>query len=122
MIVTQMSIQIHMRDGKEKWLRAIADAWYQKFPRKAAWIRDELARLREITAPSYHAGAAGEMRCTMRVPSELFLFCQYMEPDFGKDSKDIELLIRVWDDFARARNDKRRRTQLVVPRMAETKG
>lgn len=107
---------IHMRNGREKFLQEVARAWEMIYPAKADWFKQQLRRQREITVEGarFNCGKGREMRVMYRVPTELIMYIQRWVPDFGRDDKDQELLSRVWCDLVRPCNDNRRRTRLYI--------
>lgn len=111
---TAEAFQIHTKTGKEKFLCEVA-GWYERlYPERSDYFKRALRQLKEVTTPTFQAGAAGEMRVTMRVPAELLLFVQRWIPGFGNESEDIELMTKVWCDLVRPTRDHRRRTRLTV--------
>jgi hypothetical protein len=116
---------VHSKTGKEQFLSEVARAYETLYPNKADYFKQSLRELRNVTTDGYSAGRAGQMECSIRVPTELWLFIQRWIPDFGKDSSDIQLLSRVWCDLVRAKKDRRRCTRLVVsevfPRVSKSR-
>jgi hypothetical protein len=111
---TLATYQVHMKDGREKFLNDVA-SWYNKlYPARADFFKRMLRQLREVSTSGYQAGETGEMQCTIRAPTELVLFIQQWIPDFGLDSADLELLAKVWCDLLPATNKHCRRTRLHV--------
>jgi hypothetical protein len=96
--------------GKEKTLVEVLRAYEQLYPAKFAFFGHALKELQKLTVEKSVDAKGREMRCTMRVPSELFLFLQQVIPGFGEDSDDITLLCKVWGDFACATKDRRKRS------------
>ena len=111
---TLAGFQIDTKDGREKFLNEVAK-WYEAmFPARADFFKRSLKDMRAVTTDGYALGKGrGEMKCTLRVPTELWLFIKRWIPGFGDDSKDVELLCRVWCDLVRPRKDHRRRTRLA---------
>jgi hypothetical protein len=106
------SFQVHMKDGREKFLEEVAKWYTALYPARAEFFMRSMRRLRETAIPACQT-KNGEMRCEYRVPQELFLFIQRWIPDFGDDHSDIELMCRVWCDLVRPTKDYRRRTRLT---------
>lgn len=111
------TFQIHMKEGKEKFLNEVAK-WYEAmYPARADFFRQNLRQLREINKNSdgsYKDAKGREWFVRYRVPKELLMFVQRWVPDFGQDSADIDLLVRVWCDLVRPGKDRRKHTRLVV--------
>jgi hypothetical protein len=105
------SFQIHTKDGREKFLEEVAKWYTAMYPNRADFFRRSLKQLREQAVPGFMTGQ-GEMRCVYRVPQELLLFVQRWIPGFGDDSKDIDLMLKVWCDLVKPTRDYRRRTRL----------
>lgn len=110
---TLHSFQIHMKTGREKFLSEVARAYEMLYPAKARFFRSALKNLRQVTTSGYKAGKAGDMYVSIRVPTELWCYIQRWIPDFGQDSKDVELLSKVWCDLVKGR-DYRRRTTFYI--------
>ncbi len=108
---------IHMKAGKEKFLSEVA-SWYERmYPARADWFKTNLRLLREVNKNpdgSYRDARDREWRVRYRVPTELLMFIQRWVPDFGRDSADIDLLVRVWCDLVRPGKDRRRYTRLSI--------
>jgi len=109
------TFQVHTKDGKEKFLNEIAK-WYEAmYPARADFFKQGLRQLREINKNpdgSYRDAKDRECRVRYRVPTELLLFIQRWVPEFGKDSADIDLLVRVWCDLVRPGKERRKVTQV----------
>lgn len=112
---TLQNLQIHTKTGRVNWLKEVADAWFTLYPHKADWFMRQLRYLREVTTDGYYSGKTGHMYVKTRVPTELLMYLQRWDPDFGRDSADMELLAKVWEDLVRAGSrarDRRKRTRL----------
>lgn len=110
-------IQIKTRSAKAQLILDVAEAYQRLYPREFEWIKGELRKLREVSTGTYRAGRNGEMFCRVRVPKHLWLFLQCKDPDFGKDSADMELLCKLIPDISQVyRRDPRVRHQLYVSR------
>ena len=105
------SYHVHTKGGLERLLVDVAKAYVAIYPRKARWIRAQIKKLGEVSTSGYRA-RGHDVEVTVRVPTELWLFVQSLVPEFGKDSKDVEVLQRVWKDFAVGK-DRRRRTRII---------
>jgi hypothetical protein len=108
---------IHMKDGREKFLNEIA-SWYEKlYPGRAAYYKMALKNLRAVqtnTDASWTDAKGRHAYVSMRVPNELYMYVKRWIPDFGDDSADIDLLCRVWCDLVRTRKDNRHHTRLYT--------
>jgi hypothetical protein len=111
---TLSRFDIHTKTGREQFLNEVASAYEGMYPARADFFRRSLRNLREVTTDGYSMGRAGDAYCKIRVPTELWLFIKRWVPDFGDDSKDIELLTKVWGDLVTPRRDRRRRTRLFL--------
>lgn len=110
---TLASFNVHTRTGLESFLNEVAK-WYEAmFPARADFFKRSLKNLQQITTDGY-AKQHGDFYCSARVPTELLLFIQRWIPEFGRDSKDFDLLRKVWCDLVRPRKDRRRRTRLFL--------
>lgn len=106
-----MSVEIHMKGkAKEELILEVLKAYERVYPRKMRLFRQQLKQLREVTIARRQTAKGRDIGITMRVPTEPYLFLQSLMPEFGEDSRDIDLLVRLWDDFARV--DKRKRTRI----------
>lgn len=107
---------IHMKDGREKFLNEVAKYWEAMYPVKADWFKTQMRHARDVTVEgaTYAAGKGREFCVKIRVPTELWQFIKRWIPDFGEDSKDIDLLLRVWCDLVRPARDHRTRTRLFL--------
>ena len=90
--------------SKEKLLIEVIKAYEACYPQKFAYYRSALRQLREVTVGRHEDMKGRTVDINMRVPTEPFLFLQTLIPDFGKDSNDIRLLCKVWEDFAIAKS------------------
>jgi hypothetical protein len=112
------NLQIQIKNkGLEDFLCQVANAWTAMYPRKADYFKRALANLRAVNKNpdgSYTTDKGQTWHVRYRVPTELLLFVQRWFPEFGKDSKDIDLLVRVWCDLVRVGRDHRPHTKLFV--------
>lgn len=113
---TLNKFQIHTKGGKEKFLMEVAD-WYRAlFPARFAFFKTMLKRLNEVSKNadgSYTDEKNRTMYVRIRVPQELMIFLQRWIPEFGRDSADLELLRKVWCDWAVGK-DRRRRSRFLL--------
>lgn len=100
--------------SKEKILLEVIKAYECCYPQRFAFFRQALRGLREVTVESHKDLKGRAVDINIRVPTELFLFLQSLIPDFGKDSDDINLLARVWEDFAVAKTRSKRTKKSVL--------
>lgn len=109
-----MSVQILIKDAaKERLILETLKAYEQLYPRRYKFCLHHLRKLREVTVAKATDLRGRDIRTTLRVPTEPFTFLQTQIPGFGDDSKDIDLLLRLWEDMARASNkDHRQRTRI----------
>lgn len=111
-----MSQTVYVKNqAKEKFLLEVIREYEDLYPVKAAYYRKALGEMRKVTKESSIDAKGREMRVTMRVPTEPFLFIQSLHPDFGKDSADIELLVKLWGDYANPKKDRRKHSRLHLP-------
>lgn len=111
-----MSQTVYVKNqAKEKFLLEVIQTYEELYPVKAAYYRRALNEMRKVTKESSVDVKGREMRVTMRVPTEPFLFIQSLHPEFGKDSEDIELLVKLWCDYANPVKDRRKHTRLHIP-------
>ncbi len=99
--------------GKEKIVLEVLKAYEACYPHKFEFYRQNLRRLREVTIGSHKDLKGREVDINFRVPTEPFLFLQSIWPDFGKDSDDIQMLIRLWEDFAVAKTRRHKKVSLL---------
>lgn len=110
---TLNSYNVHTKDGLEKFLSDVASAYEGMYPARADFFKRNLKNLRDVTTGGY-GQSRGDFYCRVRVPTELLLYIQRWIPEFGRDSKDIDVLCKVWGDLVRPRKDRRRRTRLFL--------
>lgn len=114
---TLQKFQIHTKDGKEKFLMEVAD-WYRAlFPARFAFFKTMLKRLNEVSKNadgSYRTEDGKTVFVRIRVPQELMIFLQRWIPEFGRDSADLELLRKVWCDWAVGKDHRRRSRMLLI--------
>jgi hypothetical protein len=112
------NLQIVIKNkGIEDFLCQVANHWTAMYPKKADYFKRALANLRAVNKSpdgSYTTDGGKTWFVRYRVPTELLLFIQRWFPEFGKDSKDIDLLVRVWCDLVRVGKDHRPHTKLFV--------
>lgn len=95
--------------AKERIILDTLKAYENLYPAKFKWFGRMLANARQVSTANYTALKGRSVDVTMRVPTEPFLFLQALMPDFGKDSSDIDLLVKLWGDYARNTRDRRKR-------------
>ena len=106
-----MSVTVHFKDAaKERIILDTLKAYENLYPARFKWFGRMLENARQVSSANYKALGGRSVDVTMRVPTEPFLFLQALMPDFGKDSADIELLVKLWGDYARNSRDRRQRT------------
>lgn len=109
--------QVHTKDGVEKFLIEVAEAFRRLYPGRFRYYIDALRKLREVQKNadgSFRDQKGREYQVQIRVPTELMLYIQRWHPEFVQDSADIETLIRVWCDLVRVGKDRRRRRTLYI--------
>lgn len=115
--MTRSNIHVWIKEqSKERVILEVLKAYEACYPRKFEFYRQNLRRLREVTIGSHKDLKGREVDITFRVPTEPFLFLQSIWPDFGKDSDDIQMLIRLWEDFAVARSKRHKKVSLLWSR------
>ncbi|MBN1459183.1 MAG: hypothetical protein JXA57_06585 [Armatimonadetes bacterium] len=95
-------IEIHVKNGIEKELGEILWAWRTLYPAKYRFFKSALAEMRKVQKNpdgSWVDQKGRESRVAFRVPTELWLFIQHRIPGFGKDYRDVEVLLKVAKDF-----------------------
>lgn len=111
-----MTHEIVIKDaGREKKLLEIIKSYEDLYPKTFKTYLQWMKKYRQVLKdPSGTTIDKKGRRLTHRiqVPTVLWLFIQRHIPDFGKDSKDIDLLAKLWCDFATVgkKRDHRRRT------------
>jgi hypothetical protein len=108
--------QIHTKTGKEKFLAEIARAYETLAPARFRFFKAALARLNEINKnpDGGYMTKNGYVFVRYRIPKELQMMIQRWEPDFFKESENVDLLRRVWCDFAKVGKDRRKHTRLFL--------
>jgi hypothetical protein len=111
---TLAGFSVHTKDGREKFLNEVAK-WYEAmFPARSDYFKRAMKEQRSVTNDhaEYRDDKNREYYVKIRVPTELWLFIKRWIPDFGDDSKDIDLLNRVWCDLVRPAREHRRITRI----------
>lgn len=81
--------------GKTSTILQIAKWFEDNYPEDfAEWVADS-KRLRHMSRSGYSDSKGNYTYVSMKVPTVLYLACQWIMPDFGKDSDDIALLTRT---------------------------
>lgn len=70
-------------------------AYESLYPEKYRWLLEEMTKLRQVGTVGYTDAQGRETTVTMKFPSEIFLFLQWVLPGFGQDSDDIKLLTSI---------------------------
>ena len=85
--------------GTESTLHEIVNWFETHMPDEVVAWKEEMLKLKQVSKATYKDAAGRENHVQFKLPTLLFLSCQHIMPDFGKDSDDIQLLTKVLRDF-----------------------
>lgn len=98
---TLAKYNIHMKDGKLKFLVDVAEAYRRLYPGR---FRFYIRSFRELKKVRKRDGMVtddkGRTYYADQIPTGPLLFIQRWIPDFGKEDGDMDLLFKAWEDFA----------------------
>ena len=107
-----MPIEIHTKTGREKEVWEILDAWKRMYPKKFRFFKHALQNMRQVQKSpdgSFVDRKGRWARISIRAPTELWLFLQHRIPDWGKDYRDVELLLKIAGDYFSTTNKRYKR-------------
>lgn len=77
-----------------------------------------MKQIRQISTSGYRT-SHGDVHVAVKVPTMLFMACQYVMPDWGYDSDDLAQLTRLCGDYDG--HVPHKRNSLLLPRTFKTK-
>lgn len=112
-----MSISIvkGKRWRKRELIEQVMAAMEKLYPDYYKYLCEEMPKLKAVSKPSYTDPKGRVTHVKMKVPTVIWLFLQQLEPDWGKDSDDLELFTQVCKELNGAAPLPQGR-RLVVPK------
>ena len=80
---------------KRELVEATMSAMEKLYPDMYNYLLKEMPKLKAVSRPSYTDPKGRTTHVKMKVPTIPWLFLQQLDPDWGKDSEDLELFTRV---------------------------
>lgn len=85
--------------GKVNTILQVAKFFETHYPEEFKdWVEDS-KRLRTVSRSGFHDSQGNYTYVSMKVPTILYLACQWVMPGFGKDSDDVALLTRTLQEL-----------------------
>jgi hypothetical protein len=115
-----MSVRIvkGRRWRKRELIEQTMAAMEKLYPDMYNWLLQEMPKLKAVSKPSYVDPKGRVTHVKMKVPTIPWLFLQQLDPDWGKDSEDLELFTRICSEMNGAATPQEGRNRLYIPKEA----
>ena len=80
---------------KRELLEKVMSAMEKLYPDYYNMLLDQMPKLKAVSKPHYKDAKGRVTHVKMKVPTVIWLFLQQLDPDWGKDSEDLELFTQV---------------------------